>query len=423
MPTLTHAQDAPLSARASDPVQMGWMQGSPPPSGKLLSAADGSFFEFPALRYSVAHMRQFLPTVDVPRGLGSPAELEYALDGAIDEVTFLPWGADAAMTWEESLWENYTDGILVLHRGRVVYERYFGALTAEGQHAAMSVTKSLTGMMAAVLAAEGTLDPEKPVTAYVPELAGSAWDGATVREVMDMTTALDYSEDYADPDAEVWQYAAASNPLPKPAGYEGPAGTLEYLQTLQAGGAHGRSFAYKTPNADALGWIVWRASGQTVAELLSERVWSRIGMEQSAYFQVDAQGTPVTGGGFSAGLRDRGRFGELVRNGGAWRGEQVLPRLAIADVQRGGSKAAFARSDHPALEGWSYRNMWWVTHNAHGAYAARGVHGQTIYVDPTAEMVIVRFASHPVAGNAANDPTSLPAYHAVAEYLMGLSAD
>ncbi|MEP0546960.1 MAG: serine hydrolase [Rhodothermales bacterium] len=418
MSTSTRAQDAPLSARDSDPLEMGWMQGSPPPADKLLSAADGSFFEFPALRWSVAHMRQFLPTVDVSRGLGAPVPLAYALDGSIDAVTFMPWGADEPMTWEASLWENYTDGILVLHRGRIVYERYFAALTAEGQHAAMSVTKSLTGMMAATLAAEGILDPSEPVTAYVPELEGSAFGEATVREVMDMTTALDYSEDYADPNAEVWQYAVASNPLPQPAGYTGPVGTLSYLQTLEPHGEPGRVFAYKTPNADALGWIVKRASGKSVADLLSERAWSRLGMEQSAYFQVDAQGTPVAGGGFSAGLRDMGRFGELVRNEGMWRGEQVLPRLAIADIRQGGSKEAFAASDHPALPGWSYRNMWWITHNEQGAFAARGVHGQTIYIDPTAEMVIVRFASHPVAGNAANDATSLPAYHAIAEYLM-----
>ncbi|MDT7857382.1 serine hydrolase [Rubrivirga sp. S365] len=410
------AQDAPLSARESDPIDMGWMQGSPPPPDKVLSAADRSFFEFPALRYSVVHMRQFLPTVNVGRGLGDPVPFEVELDAGIDSVTFVPWDASEPMTWEESLWANYTDGILVLHRGRIVYERYFGALTPDGKHAAMSVTKSLTGLLAAALAAEGTLDPDKPVTDYVPELAGSAFGDVTVRQVMDMTTNLDYSEDYADPDAEIWEYAEATDPSAAPS--DGPVGTLAYLQTIQAAGPPGEAFTYQTPNADALGWIVARASGQPLNELLSDRIWSRIGMEQSGYYQVDAVGTPAAGGGFSGGLRDMGRLGELVRNEGVWRGEQVLPRLAISDIQRGGSVEDFARSDHPALDGWSYRDLWWITNNANGAFAARGVHGQTIYIDPTAEMVIVRFASHPVAANAANDPTSLPAYQAVADYLM-----
>ena len=141
-------------------------------------------------------------------------------------------------------------------------------------------------------------------------------------------------------------------------------------------------------------------------------------MEQDGYYQVDGLGIPFAGGGLSASLRDLGRFGEMIRNKGMWDGQQILPKKAIEDIEKGGSKEAFAKSDHPDLKGWSYRNMWWMTENAHRAYAARGVHGQTIYIDPTAEMVLVRLASHPVAGNAANDPWSLPAYEAVAAYLM-----
>lgn len=403
---------------------MGWMQGFPPPDARVLSAADGSFFEFPALRWSVVHMRQFLPTTGVSRGLGAPAPFEYALDASIDSVAFTPWGAEESMTWEESLWKNYTDGILILHQGDVVFERYFGELTEAGKHAAMSVTKSFTGTLAAALVAEGTLDPDAPVTEYIPELKDSAFGDASVRQVMNMTTSLQYSEDYADPDAEVWLYAKAGNPFPKPDSYDGPVGYYEYLQTLEKaqGRGHGDAFAYKTPNADLLGWIIARASGKSVATLLSEKIWSKLGMEQSAYYQVDAMGTPSAGGGLSAGLRDMARFGQMILNGGMWQGERVLPEAAIADIREGGSQEKFAKSDHPKLEGWSYKDMWWITHNDHGAFAARGVHGQTIYIDPAAEMVIVRFASHPVAANAASDATSLPAYQAVAEYLIAHEA-
>ena len=160
-----------LSAKASDPVKLGWMQGFPPPPGKLLGAADDSFFEFPALRYSVSHMREFLPTVDVSRGLGAPSVLESAPDKTIDALTFRPGNAEP-MTWETSLWENYTDGMLVLHQGKIVYERYFAELTEARVHAAMSVTKSLTGTLAATLLAEGSLDENETVAAYVPELKG-----------------------------------------------------------------------------------------------------------------------------------------------------------------------------------------------------------------------------------------------------------
>jgi len=133
------------------------MQGFPPPNDRVLSVNDGSFFKFPALRYSVVHMREFLPTVNVSRGLDAPVALEYALDNGIDAITFLPWGIAEQMTWDASLSQTYTDGILIMHRGKVVYERYFGALTAEKMHAAMSVTKSFTGTLAAMLLAEGVL--------------------------------------------------------------------------------------------------------------------------------------------------------------------------------------------------------------------------------------------------------------------------
>ncbi|MGO3183201.1 MAG: serine hydrolase domain-containing protein [Aequorivita sp.] len=407
-----------LSAKESEPSNFGWMEGFPPPANKTLHTADGSFFEFPAIRWSVVHMREMLPTINVSRGLGAPKPLEYDLDSNIDALTFTPWNSKKTMTWEESLWENYTDGMLILHKGKVVYEKYFSELTENDVHAVMSLTKSFNGTLAAILVAEGKIDENKLVSTYVPELKNSAYGDATVREVMDMTTALAYSEDYADPNADIWDFSAAGSPLPKPKDYKGPEGYYEYLETVKKEGKHGEAFGYKTVNADALGWIISKATGKSVNELLSERIWSKIGMEQDAYYQVDGKGIAFTGGGFNAGLRDLGRFGELLRNHGNFNGEQLFPARAVKDIEKGGSTKAFEKSDHPGLKGWSYRDMWWITENKDGAYAARGVHGQTIYIDPAAEMVIVRFASHPIAANSANDATSLPAYQAVADYLM-----
>lgn len=416
--SLAAAQTAYPDAAASDPAKLGWMVGSPPPPDRILRFEDGSYFRFPAMRWSVAHFRELMPTVNVSRGLGAPVALPRALRGDIDALTFTPTGSPTSMTWQQSLAANYTDGIVVLHRGTVVYERYFGVLTPQGQHAAMSVTKSLVGTLAAMLVAEGQLDPARHVVDYVPELATSAFGSATVRQVMDMTTGIRFSEDYADPQAEVWAHAAAGNPLPKPADYMGPRSYYEFLSTVQAQGKHGEAFGYRTANTDALGWVLARVTGRSVAQLLSERIWSHLGTEQDAYMSVDSTGTPFAGGGLNLGLRDMARFGEMLRNGGMFHGQRVLPAAAVADIRQGGNPVDFAKAGYAQLPGWSYRNMWWVTHNAHGAFAARGVHGQTIYIDPKAEMVIARFASHPVAGNAANDATSLPAYHALALHLM-----
>jgi CubicO group peptidase (beta-lactamase class C family) len=108
----------------------------------------------------------------------------------------------------------------------------------------------------------------------------------------------------------------------------------------------------------------------------------------------------------------------MMRLGGRFNDKQIVPTEVVDDIRRGGDRGHFALAGYTLLPGWSYRNMWWVSHNEHGAYTARGIHGQAIYVDPAAEMVIARFASHPLAANVNLDPMSLPAYHAMAKHLM-----
>lgn len=411
-------QSATMSADESDPAKLGWMIGSPPPADKIIRFSDSDYFSFPKLRWTACHFRQLMPTVGVSRGIGAPVPFARKIDASIDAIKFTPLGGGKEMTWVESLTANYTDGIIVLHDGVLVYERSFGCLDDIGKHAAMSVTKSITGLLGEMLVAEGAIDEAAKVGTIVPELAKSAFGDATVRQMLDMTTGLRYSEDYADPDADVWRYGAAGNPLPKPADYVGPRSYFEFLETVRKDGEHGVAFGYKTINTDALGWIIWRVTGQSVADLLSERIWRKMGAEQDAYFTVDSIGTPFAGGGLNAGLRDMARIGQLMLSGGAINGQRLVPEAAIKRIQAGGDKAAFAKAGYSLLKGWSYRGMWWVSHNENGAFMARGVHGQSIYVDPAAHMVIARFASNPVAGNAANDPTTLPAFHAVARHLM-----
>lgn len=420
MSLAVHAQQNTGFANAedSDPSRFGWMQGFPPPDNRILRFEDGSFFAFPALRWSVAHMRQFMPTVNISKGLGAPVPLEKNIRQEIDGIRFTPLGLKGSMTWKESLQKNYTDGIIILHKGKIVYENYFGALKDDGQHACMSMTKSLVGTLGITLIQEGLIQPDSSVAFYVPELKNSAFGTATIRQVMDMTTSLKFSEDYADPNAEIWKFSAAGNPLPKPKNYTGPRSYYEYLPTVEKQGVHGKAFGYKTVNTDVMGWVISRVTGKNIAELLSERVWSKMGAEQDAYISVDGTGIPFAGGGSNAGLRDLARFGELLRNNGMANGQQIIPKAAVDDIRKGGDKKAFEKAGYPLLKGWSYRDMWWITHNEHNAFMARGVHGQAIYIDPKAEMVIVRLASNPVAANGANDPYSLPAYHEVAKFLL-----
>lgn len=419
---LAQAQTPPKlpSAADTDPAKLGWMVGAPPAPEKMLHFANGTHYKFPQFRWSFANWRQFMPSTDVWRGDAGPRKLERAERSDIDAVSFTPLGQTDAMTWAQSLGANYTDSIVVLHKGKIVYEKYTGVMTPHTAHMAMSVTKSVFGLLGAMLVHEGKIDENALVTQYVPELKDSAYGDATVRQVLDMTIGVKYSEVYADPKAEIWDHVRANGVLPKPPGYTGPASSYAFLQGLKKEGEHGQAFAYKTVNSDVLGWIIKRATGKGVGELLSERIWQKLGAEENAYMLVDPEGVDFAGGGLNASTRDLARFGEMMRLGGQYNGQQIVPKAVVDDIQRGGKKSDFEKAGYKTLPGGSYRNMWWVLHNEDGAYAARGIHGQTIYIDPKAEMVIARFASFPMAANAFNDPTSLPAYQALATHLMGL---
>ena len=167
-----------------------------------------------------------------------------------------------------------------------------------------------------------------------------------------------------------------------------------------------------------VGWLIARVTLAPPHEVLRDRIWSVLGAEDDAHLQVDSAGTPLVAVALNARLRDLARFGEMLRRDGAYNGRQIVPAAVVADLRRGGDRDAFARAGYATLPGWSYHHQWWLSHNEHGAYTARGIHGQAIYVDPKAEMVIARFASHPLASNVNLDPTSLPAYHALARHLM-----
>ncbi len=409
------AVQKPLTAEQSDPNKMGWMQGFPPPPDRTIRF-DLAGNMFPRTRYGYSRVREFVPTRAVWRGEGSVSKLPRA-ERDIGNVLFTDVDG-TRRTFTDMLNLTYTDGILVMHKGKVVYERYFGVLDAHTQHIAMSVTKSFVGTLAATLAADGKLDPAAPVTQYVPELKDSAYGDATVRQVMDMTVGVRYSENYADPNADVWVYARAGGMLPRPADYKGPTSFYDYLVTLRKEGAHDEAFAYKTVNAEVLAWIVRRASGKSLAALLSERIWQPMGAQTDAYFSVDGIGTESGGGGLNTTLPDLARFGEMIRNEGRFNGKQILPKSVIDDIRRGGDPDKFAKAGYTTLPGYSYRDMWWVSSNDHHTFEARGIHGQRIYIDPVAQMTIVRYASHPIAANAANDPVTHQAYAALAEYFM-----
>ena len=321
----------------------------------------------------------------------------------------------------EFLTESHTDALLVLHNGEIVFERYYNGMAPHQRHLMMSVTKSFAGTMVALLVAEGVLDADEKVSTYIPELAGSDLGSNTVREVLDMRTGIGYSEDYGDPDADVWSYLSSIALIPRPAGYDGPETIREYLKTMKKVEPASEHFEYTTPLSEVLVWLTVNGTGMPFHEALSERIWSKIGAEYDAQILTEGSNQGLGGSGLIATARDLARFGQMILQRGTYNDTQILLPEVVEGFIEGGDKEAFQRhaSKSPDEEGFSYRDQWWNTHNEHNAFTAWGVHGQFVYIDPTANMVIVKQSSQPIALLPFAQENDFQFFHAVAKHLMG----
>ncbi|WP_116133611.1 serine hydrolase [Tropicimonas sp. IMCC34043] len=325
-------------------------------------------------------------------------------------------------TVEDALASSCTDAFIVLHQGRVVAERYDALMGPEDRHIVFSVSKSLTGSLAGVLVETGALDPDAPVVDYVPELKGSAWGDASVRHVLDMTVSVRFIEDYFDPQGDVARYRVAMdwNP-PGELPYAG--GLHDFFPGLpKDADEHGETFHYVSPNSDVLGWILERASGKTLAELMSQMIWTPLGAEADGWITVDRNGAPRTAGGICVRARDLARFGEMMRNMGRANGVQIVPEAWVRDILANGSREAWARGGMKDLfPAGHYRSKWYVPDSFPGAMMAVGIHGQWICSDPEAELTIVKLSSQPLPEDLDLDRKTLSVFAALRQcFLHGL---
>jgi CubicO group peptidase (beta-lactamase class C family) len=369
-------------------------------------------WRFAQLRWALSHFGELVPSARIARA-GAISALPHRQRDDLDDVPLVTLDGQA-MTWRQSLAATYTDAIIVLKDGAIAYERWFGVTTPETRHILFSVTKSLVGTLAETLIDEGRLDPDACAAAYVSELHGTGLGDATVRQILDMRTGLAYTEDYAGSASgltDVQKMSIACGWSPRPADYAGPDGSHAFAASLGRNGPHGGDFVYRTPNTQALQWIIERVTGQGLAAQIAARYWQRLGMAHDAAIAVDRIGTAFGGGGLMASLGDMARFGEMMRLGGVWQGQTIVPAATIARIFAGGDRRAFAATNYPGNPDGSYASQWW--HRAGGQVMAMGVHGQGIYIDRAAGVVIARTASHPVASNRGNMAVTMPAYDAV----------
>ncbi len=391
------------------------MRGAPPPPDRLVTLAN--WRRHPFSTWGFRNVRRLIPTANVARG-PRVAPLEH------DRRDLLTLGfadlAGAPTTLAAVLSAVHADGFIALHRGRVLEEWYDNGHTPSDQHLVFSVTKSVTGALGGALADRGLLDPDAPVTGYVPELKGSVYEDCRVRHLLDMTVGIAFTEDYTDPAGDVARYRASTAWDP-PRGLDVEPDLRAFLCSLTArSGPHGHAFHYVSPNTDVLGWVYERAAGAPYAEILSDLIWQPMGAEADACMTLDPKGASRAAGGLSMTLRDMARFGETMRGRGVFQGRSVLPGWWIDDIRGQGDAEAWARGDLTMIFPKArYRSCWYNIDAARGTFCAVGIHGQWIYIDPPSETVIVRQSSQPVSFDLDKDRLWLNACRAVCDQVSG----
>ncbi|WP_231987718.1 serine hydrolase domain-containing protein [Pseudomonas thivervalensis] len=284
----------------------------------------------------------------------------------------------------------------MLHQGKVVSEQYFNGMQPHTLHLLQSVSKTIVGSLVGRLIGQGRIDPQAPVSHYVPELSASGYGDARVQDLLDMRTGVRFREDYTDPDAEFIQLDIASGWRER-GERASPDSIYGLLKSLSKDREHGQFFEYRSVDTDMLAWVCERACGERLPVLLSREIWSRLGAEQDANITLDRVGTALADGGMSATLRDLGRFAQMYLQGGHFNSQQIVPETFVRACGRGSTPAfevlyGYYTKHFPTA---AYSNQCWVLDSEQGTYSARGVFGQSIYWDPASEVAIVKLSSWP----------------------------
>jgi 6-aminohexanoate-oligomer exohydrolase len=342
--------------------------------------------ESPFNRWGFAHISELITTATIRRGRAS--------EPSAGNNPATPEHAERWHNVEDFLESTHTDAIVVLQHGKLVLERYFGSFQPHDRHVLMSVSKSLCALTMGILVGRGLIDTQQPVHHYVPPLKGSAYGNATVRQVLDMTAAVRYSENYLDAAAEVQQQDRIAGWRPKLE--TDPEDTYEFLTLLKAAGEHGRSFQYCSAGTDVLAWIIENVTGKRYAEVVSDELWSQLGTSDDALITTDSGGFAFANGGIASTARDLAKIGQLMLDDGKANGQTVVPSSWINDTMRGGdpqlARGTAYQQVHP---NGSYRNQWWAPGDSRGTVYAAGIHGQFIWIDPISDTVIAKFSSDP----------------------------
>lgn len=392
------------------------MHGFPPDPGAQVTLANWRAAPFNT--WGFQHVREIVPTADIPnddqRVWHLPSQPADLADLRIDAD-----GKHGGLSLEAFLAETNADGFVILHRGQLVYEAYANGMTERTPHILMSVSKSVLGLLAGILAGQGALKLEDEVTRLVPEVRDTAYRGVTVRQLLDMRAGILFDENYLATSGPIVEYRKATNWNPLDPG-DTPSDLRSFFgEFSQSDGPHLGRFHYVSPNTDLLGWAIERATGKRYANLLSELLWKPLGATRDAYITVDRLGAPRAAGGICATTRDLALLGQLLVQGGQRDGSEIVPQGWIDDIVHGGDAQAWDNGDFtsyfPGMP-MHYRSKWYVLRGREPLMFGVGVHGQNLFVDASNQLVIAKFSSQALAMDEARLLTTMRGVAAIRSY-------
>ncbi|MGF6946211.1 CubicO group peptidase (beta-lactamase class C family) [Streptomyces auratus] len=363
----------------------------------------------PFNEWTFTHTSALMPTESVPRAV-EPRSLRYApiaLDGWTYEY------AGERRTLADLHKRTFTTGFAVLHRGLLVHESYPGWFASpRARFQLFSLTKSVTSMLVGIALEEGAIASlDRTAVSYLPGLAGTAYDDRTIEHLLHMSSGAAFVEKYTDPDATISRFEHA---------VMGDGSLLEVLRTVPSAAKPGTVFNYSTMDSQVLGWVLEAATGMSLARYAAERLWKPVGAELDAHYFLTRRHprTALGGGSFNAGVRDMARLGLLMARGGVLDGQQIVPR-AWVERSRG---AGLAHLEVGALgpdipPHYGYSNQWWTLGGARRAFTGVGIHGQFLWVDPEADVVVVKTSAWPTADDFDRDAETVRALTGLVSHL------
>ena len=366
---------------------------SPPPPAEAIGRFEDLMTLPPQLQApTYRHMDQLYPTRAIRRG----AQVRPLPAGQPVDVTYQV--GEQRLGIDEFMARNQTAGLLVIKDGKVVLERYAKGNDANTKWLSFSVAKSMSSTLVGAAVQDGHIRSlDDKVVQYVPALRGSAYDDVTVRQVLQMSSGVAWNEDYLNPESDRRRMLRAQIAQEKGA-------VLKFMARLPRVAPAGTKFNYSTGETFLVGEILAGAIKQPISDYLSQKIWAPFGMESDAYWQLDSpNGQEFAGSGLNATLRDFGRFGLFILEGGVAGGQQVLPDQWMADATRVDPAQRLAPGTLKGYEPMGYGYQWWTFPTGEkarpnydgGLFAALGIFGQQIYIHPKEKLVLVIHSTWP----------------------------